>query len=94
MTGRPSKYKAKYCRQLIEHMRDGNSFTSFASKIGVHVDTLYEWCEKYSEFSEAKKIAFTAAESFWEDVGRGHAMKGHQAWQFLMKCRFKWRENS
>lgn len=29
------------------------TFERFAHKIGVHVDTMIEWCSKYEEFSEA-----------------------------------------
>lgn len=33
------------------------TFESFAHSIGVHVDSLYEWANVHSEFSEAKKRA-------------------------------------
>lgn len=95
MKGRKSKYKEKYVEDLIEHMKEGNSYKSFAAKIGVHVDTLYEWESKYSEFSEAKKVAFSMSESYWEDLGKKMAEGGNASvWKFNMKNRFGWKENT
>lgn len=79
--GRPSKYKSRYCEDLIaffdvepyedreiEHYdKDGNvkwtdfkrvanrlpTLRDFAKKIGVHIDSLYEWQKRHKEFSEA-----------------------------------------
>lgn len=55
--GRPTKYQEKYCQELIEHMSEGLSFDTFAGRISVNPDSLYEWVKKYPKFSEAKKIA-------------------------------------
>lgn len=92
--GRKTKYKDAYSHLLLEHMKDGNSYTSFAAKIGVHIDTLYEWKKKFPEFSETKKIASTSSQSFWEDIGRDMALSGNfGAWKFIMKNRFGWRDS-
>lgn len=55
---------------LIDHMSQGLSFDSFAGLIGVNKDTLYEWLkhEKYSEFSDAKKIASAKRNLFIEKM--------------------------
>lgn len=96
--GRPTKYKEEYCDMLIEHMKQGYSFESFASRVGVHVDSLYEWCKMFPEFSESKKKGFASSQTFWEDA----AIKGlwnitehgqtlnTSLWIFNMKNRFKW----
>lgn len=71
--GRPSKYKPEYCDKIIEHFditpfSDKVSihgpipnlfptFERFAHSIGVHRDTLHEWCTKHKEFSDAYKRA-------------------------------------
>ena len=50
---RPTKFKEEYCKQLIEHMSLGYSFESFAGKIDVDRDTLYEWKKVHESFSDA-----------------------------------------
>lgn len=67
--GRPTKYKKKYCDQLIQHMESGLSFETFAAQIDVNVDTLNEWCKRHSEFSVAKGRAFEKCRLFWEKKG-------------------------
>jgi hypothetical protein len=94
MMGRKTKYIHSYNELLISHMKLGHSYTSFASKIQVHIDTLYEWEKKYPEYSEAKKLGLTLSQSFWEDIGREMAINGNfNAWKFNMKNRFGWRDN-
>lgn len=67
--GRPTSYKEEYCEMLIEHMRHGYSFESFAATIDVNRDTLYEWCKVHAKFSDAKKIAKDKSLLFFEKVG-------------------------
>jgi hypothetical protein len=43
---------------IVEHQAsDFPSFAGFAAKIGVHRDTLHEWCKNHDEFSDAYKKA-------------------------------------
>ena len=53
--GRPTKYRKEYCEQLVEWMREGKSFWTFASTIPCSIDTICEWTHQHEEFSEAKK---------------------------------------
>lgn len=72
--GAPTKYKPEYCAMLVEHMKQGLSFDSFASKVGVCFDTLYEWVKVHPSFSEAKKIGKGFELQFWETVLRNGAV--------------------
>ncbi len=75
--GAPSKYRPEYCDMLIAHMTEGFSFESFAGKISVCRDTLYEWAKCDAEgkplihaaFSDAKKIAAEKCLLYWEKQG-------------------------
>ena len=67
--GRPSKYKEEYCGMLIEHMSHGNPIETFAAKIHVTIDTVYEWVKVYPEFSEAKRIGTPKWLAWWLRMG-------------------------
>lgn len=91
---RPTKYKPEYPDQLIEHMKLGKSFETFAATVGVCDDTLREWCKVHPEFSAAKKRGWMLSMSWWEDVGRKSLFleEGEKfnatVWIYTMKCRF------
>ena len=55
-TGRPSSYREEYCTKVVEHMKAGNSFWSFAAVVSVSMETLSNWTEAHPEFLEAKKV--------------------------------------
>lgn len=92
--GKPSKYKPEYCEQLIEHMKKGYSYQTFAALIEVNLDTLYHWQKIHSEWLKAKEIAFLHCQMHWELIGMQQAkgtLQGSSAsWIFNMKNRFKW----
>lgn len=79
---------------LIEHMDLGNPFSTFAAKINVNVDTLYEWQKKHKKFSEARKIGQSKLEHFLYRLGLAIAsgkVKGNPAtWIFMMKNICNW----
>lgn len=54
--GRPTKYQATYCNEVIETMGTGLSLTAFAGHIGVARSTINVWMGEHPEFSEAVKI--------------------------------------
>ena len=103
--GRPTKYRPEFCEDLIEHMRGGGSVESFGAFLGekygnasaICKDTVYEWAERYPDFSDAKKIGTAFARKFYEDIGK-RGMKGEYVafnstvWVFSMKNRFGWRD--
>lgn len=65
---RKSQYSPFYCDLVIDHLKDGKSFNSFASHIGVSVTTLNNWRQKYADFSDACDIAAAGAQEYWERI--------------------------
>jgi hypothetical protein len=64
--GRPSKYSAHYCGEVIATASEGRSIASFAARIGVARSTVFKWAEDIPEFSDALNIARAKAAEFWE----------------------------
>lgn len=93
---RPSKYKREYQEIMIEHLSKGFSFESYAAKINVCRDTLYEWVKVHPEFSDAKKRGEAKSLLFWEQkfIENIQFPKTFNTtgWIFLMKNRFRWRD--
>jgi hypothetical protein len=93
-TGRPTKYNSQYCSELIDHMALGFSFESFAGKIDVCEDTLFEWLKQHEDFSESYKHARAKCRIFWEELGIVGTTEGKNfnatTWVFNMKNRFRW----
>jgi len=94
MAGRPTDYKEEYCELVIQHMAKGFSFESFAGKVGVSKQTLYDWAERFPAFLDSKNAAFEQSRLFWERVGIELATGQNTdanptAWIFNMKNRFR-----
>lgn len=95
--GRPTKYKKKYCKELVDHMSKGLSYESFAAVVGTWHGTLYNWEKQYPEFLEAKKLAFDKCRMWWEAIGIQGMLGKHKNFSaavfcFNMKNRFKWKD--
>lgn len=93
--GRPSEYKPEYCEMLINHAEQGYSFESFAGRIGVTPQTIYNWEKAHPEFFEAKTIAsrkmLFADEQVLNMGSKGLIENYHGASQiFKMKAVHKW----
>ena len=90
--GRPTKYKPEYCQQLINHMKMGRSYESFAAEVHVCDDTLREWESKHPAFSAAKREGRVKSLRFWEDLlienARGLPSNATSI-IFVLKCRFR-----
>lgn len=74
--GRPSKFSPAYCGEVITHMQDGASLTSFAAEIGVSRATINVWMAEYPEFLEAVGKAKAKCAAWWEKQGRTIALSG------------------
>lgn len=74
--GRPSKYEAVHCEQVIECLAQGHSVTAFAGEIGVARSTVFKWADEHPEFSDALKTGQARATAFWEKILIGVARDG------------------
>lgn len=82
-------YKKEYCEMLLETMKEGYSFETFAYDIGVTKQTLYNWCTMFPEFAEAKAVGIEASRKVLESNILRDAKKGNVvASIFMLKKRF------
>jgi len=68
--GRPTDYRPEYCEQVIAHMSEGASLTSFAASINCSRSTVGLWMDVHPEFSDAVKIGKAKCAYWWEKRGR------------------------
>lgn len=92
--GRPSKYDPGYCDEAIEFIgKQGFSKEAFAGYLEISRDTLYEWINKYPEFSDSIKKAEAISLKHWEELGKDmilHGQGNSAVYIFTMKNRFGW----
>ena len=93
--GRPTKYDPKYCEMLISYMGKGLSIEAFAGSIEVNRDTIYEWLNKFPEFSDSYSVAKMKQADFFEKMGiqaMAGKIKGFNSatYIFTMKNKLKW----
>jgi len=101
--GRPTKYDKKFCKTVVELMKDGCSITEVAAEIGITKETIYRWKERYQEFSDAINVGTQLSEAWWERQGRlglwadsNQATKkiNYNGWYMNMRNRFGWRDKT
>jgi hypothetical protein len=97
--GRPSAYDPAYCDAVIDYGQAGKSRVWIACELGVHIDTLHQWCSLYPDFSEALSRAKLWEQRFWEDLGTAGVTADKfngGVWAKNMSCRFRadWTETS
>lgn len=66
--GRPTKFRKEFCKMLVNHMRSGLSFESFAGlpEVEVAKAQLYVWREKHKDFQEAYEKGQSAKQYYLE----------------------------
>jgi hypothetical protein len=72
----PSKYRERYCADVIKHCSTGASLTSFAASVNVCRATVGFWGRDHPEFHAAVQIAKTKCAAWWEVVNRKIASEG------------------
>lgn len=83
------QYRKEFGHKLINHMRTGRSFASFAGTIGVSPTTISGWRDEHPDFKEALEIAKSVNMAAWEDIAIDQATgetKGNSSTTtFMMK---------
>jgi hypothetical protein len=79
--GRPKKYNNAYEDLLIDHLKEGNPFSTFLKKIFEYNDerkelcpckrTLENWVNTIEPFRVARDIGLAYGESFWLEKAEG-----------------------
>jgi hypothetical protein len=87
------KFNPEWCKQLIEWMKAGNSFPTFATQIPCAIDTLYKMRDEYPEFQEAYSIGKAFLLKIDEQMGTGLILGKIQGsapvYIHRMKCRYR-----
>lgn len=74
--GRPTKYDPAYCEQVIAHMEEGASLTSFAASVSVCRATVTLWMNEHPEFLAAANAGKAKCAAWWETIARANAKEG------------------
>lgn len=94
--GRPTKYQDHYPRVLIDIMTDGDDVVHFCVAVGIAKETFYRWTRDHEEFQDAYKIARTACEAWWINIGRKGMIYSKEfnakIFSINMGNRFEWRD--
>lgn len=97
LVGRPSKYRPEYCDMVVEHMSHGYGLETFAAKISVCKDTVYEWTKVFPEFSDAVERGRCASLRYWETIGilgtMGKIKLNSRLFALQMANKHGWRRN-
>ena len=74
--GRPTDYDPSYCDSAETFLAEGYSVAALAGFLGVAKSTVYEWIDRYPEFSDSVKIGQAGAVYWWERANRYLAKTG------------------
>ena len=96
-TGRPSKYRAEMCEQIIELGEAGKLPAQVAATLGVTKQTLHEWKGVHEAFSYAYAIYKEKAEDWWLNLAQSQAGGGvgnFNATKFMLAAAFRYTEKT
>lgn len=100
--GRPSTYDPAYCEKVVELGKLGKSIEQICYVLNTPVRTLYEWRDRYEEFSQALDDAKAFEQAWWEEQASLYMLEHKDApklnaslWSRSMAARFpkKYRES-
>ncbi len=64
--GRPTDYTKTMGDEILNLMAEGLSLAAAAAAIGIHRQRVYDWVERYPEFSDTVKLAQAKRQLFLE----------------------------
>lgn len=100
--GRPSTYNPEYCERVVELGKLGKSIEQICFDLDTPVRTLYEWRDRYPEFSQALEDAKAFEQAWWETQAHAYMVETKDGpklnaslWSRSMAARFpkKYRES-
>jgi len=102
--GRPTKYRPEYCQEIINYFSipyvddQGHAvpppyFMNYALSIGINMDTLTEWRNKYEDFSVAYRIAKEKQLQFIINNALLGGYNASFAWRAVMNMH-EWRDKA
>jgi len=74
--GRPSNYSPAFCDLVVQYGRQGMSLVEIASELQISRTSMYDWAQKFPEFSTALTRAREESQAWWERVGRFGIFRG------------------
>lgn len=99
--GAPTKYKPKYSKDIIEHLKEGHEIETFPAflhekyKVSIGLRTIFYWAKHNEEFKKAKELAVAYSRRKWKDIAI-NALEAKKplanAWIFVMKNRFGYKD--
>lgn len=95
--GRPTKYKAEHCEQVIDHFREGWSIAEICLELDICEKTFLNWVNTKDEFLQAKKKGVFFSEGWWMKQGRKNLENkefNSTLWYMNMKNRFGWKDRN
>jgi len=101
--GRPTTYDPAYIDRVIELGRIGKSIEQICYQLNTPVRTLYEWRDRYPEFSQALEDAKHYEQAWWEEQAQSYMVEDKESaklnaslWSRSMAARFpkKYREST
>ena len=99
--GRPTLYKPEYCEEVVALGKLGKSIEQICANLNTPVRTLYEWRDRFPEFSQALEDAKSYEQAWWEDQAYSYMVETKEGprlnatlWSRSMAARFpkKYRE--
>lgn len=93
--GRPTKYKPRYCEEILELARQGKGIAHYAAHCNTVRETIYAWGRDYPAFSDTLKRADELRELWWVDQALRQASGGAgnaNITKWMMACNFGYKE--